>query len=121
MKRGRIVAALLTAAAICSTLEAQDRTTAIQRVDFRQVVQDAKDKVFPAVIYIKIVQQTHEYGKKISQEISGGGVIISEDGLALTNHHVIDKATEIRCQLYDGRAMRAKGVGDALDEMGEQI
>jgi serine protease Do len=84
-------------------------------LDFRQVVQSAKDKVFPAVVYIKVIRETHEAGKKISQEISGSGVIVSPEGEVLTNWHVVDKAVQVRCLLYDGRAMDAEVVGSDKD------
>ena len=41
----------------------------------------------------------------------GSGVIISEDGYILTNHHVIDHATEISITLADGREFDANIVG----------
>ncbi len=41
----------------------------------------------------------------------GSGVIVSEDGLILTNHHVIAAADEIEIALSDGRKLSAKVVG----------
>jgi serine protease Do len=41
----------------------------------------------------------------------GSGFIINASGYILTNHHVIDKATEIRVKLADGREFTAKVVG----------
>lgn len=41
----------------------------------------------------------------------GSGVIVSQDGYCLTNHHVIDGAEEIRVETADGRAFDAKLVG----------
>jgi serine protease DegQ len=41
----------------------------------------------------------------------GSGVIVSEDGLILTNHHVIATADQIEVALSDGRKMAAKIVG----------
>ncbi|MEI8196916.1 MAG: trypsin-like peptidase domain-containing protein [Phycisphaerae bacterium] len=84
-------------------------------VDFRAVINHAKEKVFPAVVYIKVVQETFEGGKKVSREISGSGVIISATGEVLTNHHVIDKAVEVRCLLFDGQALDAKVIGSDKD------
>jgi Do/DeqQ family serine protease len=41
----------------------------------------------------------------------GSGVIVSPEGYLLTNHHVVEDATEIEVQLVDGRQARARVVG----------
>lgn len=41
----------------------------------------------------------------------GSGVIVSPEGYLLTNHHVVEDATEIEVQLADGRQVSAKLVG----------
>jgi Do/DeqQ family serine protease len=41
----------------------------------------------------------------------GSGVIVSPEGYLLTNHHVVEDATEIEVQLADGRQGRASVVG----------
>ena len=41
----------------------------------------------------------------------GSGVIVSPDGYILTNHHVVDGATEVSVTLADRREMKAKVVG----------
>jgi len=41
----------------------------------------------------------------------GSGVIVSPDGLILTNHHVVEAADEIEIALADGRTMSARVVG----------
>ncbi len=87
----------------------------LERLDFRQVIRHAKEKVFPAVVFIKCIRESHESGKKSSEEVSGSGVIISPEGELLTNWHVVDKATEVRCLLYDGRAMDATVAGSDKD------
>ncbi len=45
------------------------------------------------------------------QEGLGSGVIVSDDGYILTNHHVIDGAEEIHVDLVDGRSFKARVVG----------
>jgi Do/DeqQ family serine protease len=41
----------------------------------------------------------------------GSGVIVAPEGYLLTNHHVIENATEIEVQLVDGRSAAATVVG----------
>ena len=41
----------------------------------------------------------------------GSGVIVAPEGYLLTNHHVVDQATEIEVQLTDGRQVQARLVG----------
>ena len=41
----------------------------------------------------------------------GSGFIISDDGYVLTNHHVVDGATEVKVKLSDRREFTAKVVG----------
>ena len=89
--------------------------SALGTLDFRGIVKSAKEKVFPAVVFIKCLQESHEVGKKISQEVVGSGVIVSPGGELLTNRHVVDKAVEIRCLLYDGRSLDAEVVGSDKD------
>jgi len=43
----------------------------------------------------------------------GSGVIVSPEGYLLTNHHVVEDATDIEVQLADGRSTRATVVGSA--------
>jgi serine protease DegQ len=41
----------------------------------------------------------------------GSGVIVSEDGYILTNHHVVEAADEIQVSLPDGKTLQAEVVG----------
>ncbi len=45
----------------------------------------------------------------------GSGFIISPDGYILTNNHVVDKATDIKVSLTDGRIFEAKLIGKSPD------
>ena len=45
------------------------------------------------------------------REALGSGVIVSQDGYILTNHHVIDGADQIKIDLNDNRTLEAKVVG----------
>ena len=49
----------------------------------------------------------------------GSGVVISEDGLIMTNHHVIDNSTEVRVVFEDGRMYESDIIGsDRLTDIG---
>jgi S1-C subfamily serine protease len=49
------------------------------------------------------------------QHDMGSGVIVSEDGYILTNHHVINLVQNIRIALFDGRIVPASVVGSDPD------
>jgi len=82
----------------------------------------ATREVAPAVVSISVVQPQRissaqtEYLDRFRipyqeryrpVENMGSGVIISSDGLVVTNNHVIDKALRITVTLYDGRQFLA--------------
>lgn len=46
-----------------------------------------------------------------TQSLGSGVVVNADKGYILTNHHVIDKADEIRVTLRDGRTLKAKLIG----------
>jgi serine protease Do len=48
---------------------------------------------------------------KMETHALGSGFVISADGLIFTNNHVVEKATEIKIKLIDGREYDAKVVG----------
>lgn len=83
--------------------------------DFREVVREAKDAVFPSLVYVRVITEGSSGGKLEKAQASGSGVIISEDGEFLTNHHVVDRASRIRCQLTDGAMYDATVVGKDKD------
>ena len=83
--------------------------------DFREVVSEAKAAVAPSVVFIRVIYNDTESGRNRRGVASGSGVVISSDGEVLTNHHVVDKTSEIRCQLADGRSFPAKVLGKDKD------
>jgi serine protease Do len=87
----------------------------LEKLEFRHVINQAKERVFPAVVFVKCVSENYDTGKRITQEASGSGVLISPKGELLTNWHVVDKAVEVRCLLFDGQALRAKVLGTDKD------
>jgi len=83
--------------------------------DFREIITRAKSEVFPALIFVKPIVEDYGSGEKKQQEVFGSGVIISPDGYAVTNWHVVDKAVTINCVLYDKQQVRAEFIGSDRD------
>jgi serine peptidase DegS len=84
---------------------------------------DAVDLAAPAVVSIYTTSLDPQEVDPITQEQLGGrvlyrmrrdmgsGVLVSEDGYILTNHHVISTAQNINVGLWDGRISPAQVVG----------
>lgn len=74
-------------------------------------LENAKKSVFPALVFIQVIQENNDYGRTQKVTGSGSGVLITADGEILTNWHVVNKAESIRCQLSDGSAHEATLIG----------
>ena len=73
-------------------------------------------KITPAVISITIKGHTVEGGKKRDVRAAGSGVVFdANQGLIITNNHVIAHADEITVTLSDGRNVPATRVGGDAD------
>ena len=99
--------ALLAAAVCCGC--------ATQVVDFRDTVSEATSAVFPSLAYVRVITEDRYDGKLEKVQASGSGVVITDDGELLTNHHVVDRASRIRCQLSDGSSYDAEVIGKDKD------
>ena len=69
------------------------------------------ETVSPAVVHVQIAGQRQ--GRQVAG--SGSGVIVSPDGLVLTNNHVIDGAARVDLALTEGGVVRARLVGRDAD------
>jgi Do/DeqQ family serine protease len=67
----------------------------------------------PAVVNIRALIQSGNgiWGGGSVSGSSGSGVIMSPDGYIVTNHHVIEKSTDIKVTLADKREYKAKLIG----------
>jgi len=83
--------------------------------DFREIISHAKSEVFPALIFVKPIVEDYDSGEKKQQEVFGSGVLISADGYAVTNWHVVDKAVSINVVLYDKRQLETELIGSDRD------
>ncbi|NLU68022.1 trypsin-like peptidase domain-containing protein [Streptomyces sp. HNM0574] len=70
-------------------------------------VSDVAAKVSPSVVEIEAASGTGES--------TGSGVVISEDGEILTNHHVVAGADRVKLTFSDGRTATADVVGTSPD------
>lgn len=62
--------------------------------------------IIPSVVSVESI--ITDENKEIE---SGAGTIISEDGYIVTNHHVINKAEELKVKLYNNKTYSAQVVG----------
>ena len=76
--------------------------------DYSRVVSDVVERVGPSVVRIDVRKQGRSAG-------SGSGVIISSDGLALTNSHVVQSARTVSLTTLEGRELQARVLGDDPD------
>ena len=58
--------------------------------------------VYQAIVRIEVVSEKGSGGRMMKSRSTGSGVIISDDGLVVTNHHVAGKASRLTCRLFDG-------------------
>lgn len=82
------------------------------REGLRQVIQSARDKVFPALVNIHVVTVNYWDGKEHKDSAVGSGTIISADGYVITNQHVTDNGKKFRCTLADKQELPAKLIGE---------
>jgi serine protease Do len=92
----------------------QDRATAIVR---------ATSRVAPAVVSVSVIRTQRIQARSLWESMMlppgalrrsagfGSGVIVRDDGIVLTNDHVIRDADQIRVTLADGRDLDAEMVG----------
>jgi S1-C subfamily serine protease len=75
---------------------------------YSQAVVDVVDRVSPAVVRV----ETPPDREKRQRGGTGSGVVISPDGLVLTNSHVVQGAASVRLALADARTVKARVLGD---------
>lgn len=117
--------------ALRDTLDFGERSQKNEEVTLsrRTGITNAIEKVKPAVVSVNVIRteivQTSPFNsfffdfyrgflpRTYKREVQnlGSGVIISADGYAITNSHVVQNATEIKVFLSDGRSFEAELIG----------
>ena len=111
------------------TVKQVEPTPSVQRQNITSY-SDAAKKAMPSVVNIFTSKESpadnsqfsddplfrHFFGDQFNdipqrENSLGSGVIVTADGLILTNHHVIEAADEIEIALADGRTVPARIVG----------
>lgn len=80
--------------------------------DLQKAIDHARDTVFPALVNIQVVSVSYWGGTENKDASIGSGTIISDDGLVVTNHHVVSDGRTFRVTLSDKRELSAELVGE---------
>jgi serine protease Do len=69
------------------------------------------DRIRPSVVNIDTVAQVQTFFGVFPQQGAGSGVIVSPEGLILTNNHVVEGAQQIKVTLLSGKSFPGRVVG----------
>uniref|UniRef100_A0A4W3I301 HtrA serine peptidase 1b n=1 Tax=Callorhinchus milii TaxID=7868 RepID=A0A4W3I301_CALMI len=70
-------------------------------------IADVVDKIAPAVVHIELFRRSPFSNREMSVA-SGSGFIVSEDGLIVTNAHVVTNKHRVKVELRNGATYNAK-------------
>ncbi|MEP5758649.1 MAG: trypsin-like peptidase domain-containing protein [Litoreibacter sp.] len=127
----------IAALSVATILGAMASTSALAAVNGGNGYVELVEDVSPAVVFVKVAASVQkadaeadpradprfeEFMKRFGGEIApqarrgprqgvGSGFIISDDGLIVTNHHVIDGAAQVTIKMADGEEFEATVIG----------
>lgn len=111
---------------VVPTVLAKAETPTIEQLEQMQptssnqlAIPELVQRISPAVVHISTEEVIDDaFGRSVPAGGVGTGFIISEDGLVVTNEHVIGGGTSILVTLTDGRSSIAKLIGsDAVTDL----
>lgn len=82
------------------------------RDELQETIREARDRVFPALVSIRVLTVDYRGGREIKGQSVGSGTIITAEGHVLTNQHVIDGGRTFLCTLSDKREIPATLLGE---------
>jgi len=80
--------------------------------NLREMIEQARDGVFPSLVNISVVTKRYWNGKEQKGRATGSGTIISQDGYVVTNQHVTHNGKIFKCTLADRQEISATLVGE---------
>ena len=69
------------------------------------------ERIRPSVVNIDTVAQVQTFFGVFPQQGAGSGVIVSQDGLVLTNNHVVEGTQQIKVTLLSGKTFPGRVIG----------
>jgi len=97
-----LVAIATCGAGICAAEAAAPALTAVE---------SAASAVIPALVRIHVVEVDYQSGREVKSEATGSGVILTQEGHVVTNHHVAGNAKQLVCTLSSREDIDAELVG----------
>ena len=93
-----------------------EKELVMPRVDSTEIVSIA-ELATKTIVQVQVGNMSE--GGEFLPNGGGSGVVISNDGLIMTNHHVIDNSTQVRVVFEDGRMYESEIIGsDRLTDIG---
>lgn len=82
----------------------------VHQTQIESAITQAVEKVSPAVVTVvgTVPGEMTFFGPLPDSQVSGSGVIVSQDGYIVTNNHVVENAKDLSVILADGTALAAR-------------
>ncbi len=112
-----LVALLVTAPVAAESLRRTPVVQVVERVRPAVVNLTAKQvvTVHPRSLFDDLFPEFAAPGERVMSQSLGSGVMISREGLIVTNEHVIEGAAEIKVRFADGKQEQAEVIGSDAD------